>query len=319
VAKCARIVILSSFLLLFGIIPQPVLSQDIGDSWKLEIDYPEEDSANPFILSNGGSVSVGFFVENSGLVEISVEFAYEIPFGGKHEAPEAETIPSGENKSFSLEISEIDVFAFDAEKTEKFSISATVTARQGIPDPLSSSQQREGDLEIPAIFSLSIDISEPFGPMNAGTDTTLLVTVQNNGNAPDGIGDIEIEDDCPLMTTDNGLDSLLIGNIDPGKTMDAELRVSASESHPRRHCDITVTVTSKRSMNTGGNVFAEDEVRISVEPPPKSDSNSNNNDNEVRVDDDSVRSNLPHPNFLYTLMALMIAVNFSPRRPNRKK
>ena len=66
-------------------------------------------------------------------------------------------------------------------------------------------------------------------------------------------------------------------------------------------------------------MFDVDEVRISVDPPPKSDSDSNNNDNEIRVDDDSVRSNLPHPNFLYTLMALMIAVNFSPRHPNRKK
>ncbi|MAH98877.1 MAG: hypothetical protein CMA12_07195 [Euryarchaeota archaeon] len=318
-AKCTRAVILSSFLLLWSIVPQSVLSQDIGDSWKLEIDYPEEDSANPFILSDEGSVSVGFFVENSGLVEISVEFAYEVPFGGKHDAPEAETIPSGENKSFNLEISEIDVFAFEAEKTEKFSITATVTARQGVPDPFSSSQQREGDLEIPAIFSLSVDISEPFGPMNAGTDTILIVTVQNNGNAPDGVGEIEIEDDCPLMTSDNGLDSLLIGNIDAGKSMDAELRVSASESHPRRHCDISIIVTSKRSMNVGGNVFAEDEVRISVEPPPKSGSDTNNNEDEVEMDDDYVRSNIPYPGLLYSLLTLLTAANFSSKYTKRKK
>ena len=318
-AKCTRAVILSSILLLWSIVPQSVLSQDIGDSWKLEIDYPEEDSANPFILSDEGSVSVGFFVENSGLVEISVEFAYEVPFGGKHDAPEAETIPSGENKSFNLEISEIDVFAFEAEKTEKFSITATVTARQGVPDPFSSSQQREGDLEIPAIFSLSVDISEPFGPMNAGTDTILIVTVQNNGNAPDGVGEIEIEDDCPLMTSDNGLDSLLIGNIDAGKSMDAELRVSASESHPRRHCDISIIVTSKRSMNVGGNVFAEDEVRISVEPPPKSGSDTNNNEDEVEMDDDYVRSNIPYPSLLYTLLTLLTAANFSSKYSKRKK
>ena len=317
--KYTRAVVLSGFLLLWSMIPQSVLSQDIGDSWKLEIDYPEEDSANPFILSDGGSVSVGFFVENSGLVEISVEFSYEIPFGGKHDAPEAETIPSGENKSFNLEISEIDVFAYEAEKTEKFSIAATVTARQGIPDPLSSSQQREGDLEIPAIFSLSIEISEPFGPMNAGTDTILIVTVQNNGNAPDGVGDVEIEDDCPLMTSDNGLDSLLIGNIDPGKSMDAELRVSASESHPRRHCDISITVTSKRSMNVGGNVFSEDEVRISVEPPPKSGSDSNNDENIVEMDDDSVRSNLPYPSLFHTSLTLLIAAKLFPKYTKKKK
>ena len=182
----------------------PSSAQEL-DSWELGINYPGEDSTNPFLLSNDGSVKVEFFVENSGLTEITVEFEFNVPFSGKHEAPEGETISAGSNETFDLKISEIDVLSHDAEKKEKFSITATITARQGVPDPLSSSQNREGDLEIPSIFDLSVEISEPFGPMNAGSETILTVTVTNDGNAQDGVGEVDVKDDCPLLTTDNGL------------------------------------------------------------------------------------------------------------------
>ena len=64
-------------LSVFGITPSK--AQEL-DSWELGINYPGEDSTNSFLLSEEGSVEVGFFVENSGVTEITVEFSYEIPF-----------------------------------------------------------------------------------------------------------------------------------------------------------------------------------------------------------------------------------------------
>jgi len=287
----------------------PSSAQEL-DSWELGINYPGEDSTNPFLLSNDGSVKVEFFVENSGLTEITVEFEFNVPFSGKHEAPEGETISAGSNETFDLKISEIDVLSHDAEKKEKFSITATITARQGVPDPLSSSQNREGDLEIPSIFDLSVEISEPFGPMNAGSETILTVTVTNDGNAQDGVGEVDVKDDCPLLTTDNGLDSLLSGNIEAGKQKDANLKVTASESHPKRHCDITVTVTSKREGNGGGNPIAEGEVRVTVEPPPSGDSGSNN---QVGGSDteEAIESNLSAPGAIVAFSGMLGALIFS--------
>jgi hypothetical protein len=276
----------------------------------LGINYPEEDSTNPFLLSSEGSAEVEFFVENSGLTDITVEFEFSIPFSGNHEAPESETISAGSNESFDLKISGIDALTHDAEKKEKFSITATITARQGVPDPLSSSQNREGDLEIPSIFDLAVDITEPFGPMNAGSDTILTVTVTNNGNAQDGVGEVDVKDDCPLLSTNDGLDLLLSGNIEAGKEKDADLRVTASESHPKRHCDITVTVTSKREMGEGGNAIAEDEVRVSVEPPPTEDSGSDSQEGEGSSTGDSVKSNLPAPGIIVALSGLLGALIF---------
>ena len=290
----------------------PTTAQEL-ESWELGINYPGEDSTNPFLLSSEGSAKVEFFVENSGLTDITVEFEFSIPFSGNHEAPEGETISAGSNESFDLKISGIDALTHDAEKKEKFSITATITARQGVPDPLSSSQNREGDLEIPSIFDLAVEITEPFGPMNAGSDTILTVTVTNNGNAQDGVGEVDVKDDCPLLSTNDGLDLLLNGNIEAGKEKDANLRVTASESHPKRHCDITVTVTSKREMGGGGNAIAEDEVRVSVEPPPTEDSESDSQEGGGSSTGDSVKSNLPAPGIIVALSGLLGAL-ICPRK-----
>ena len=296
------------------IIPSTIsLGQEI-DAWELGIEYPNEDASNPFEISKDGKVKVEFFVDNSGFVEITVEFAYEIPFGGEADGPEGETVPAGSNESFELEISGIDVFDFEARKTEAFSITATVTARQGVPDPLNPQQKKEGDLLIPTIYDMRIEVSDPVGPMNAGSDTILRVMVTNTGNVQDKVGDVQITDDCPLLTTDNGLDGLMVGSIAPGNTAEADLRATASESHPRRHCDITVTVSSNGAMNTGGSVVVSDETRVSVEPPQKEaedDGSSNQNDDPV----ESVKSNLPSPGGFATMLTMVIAsAVFSPRK-----
>ena len=287
----------------------PASGQDL-ESWELGIKYPGEDPTNSFVLSDVGSTKVEFFIENSGLTEITVQFEYNIPFGGSHDGPEEESISSGSNETFDLRISGIDVLSQDAEKKEKFSITATITSRQGIPDPLASSQNREGDLEIPPIFDLVVDISEPFGPMNAGSDTILTVTVRNNGNTQDGVAEVDVRDDCPLLTTDNGLDSLMTGNIESGRSKDAELKVTASESHPKRHCDITVSVTSKRNGASGA---SEDEVRVTVEPPPTEDQGSGGQNNVVSETDDSIESNLSAPGLGVLSIGLLAALAYSNR------
>jgi len=274
------------------------------DSWELGIMYPNEDADNPFEVSKDGKVKVEFFVENSGFVEITVEFDYDIPFGGEHDGPEGDTIPAGTNETYDLEISGIDVFSFEARKIETFSITATITERQGVPDPLNTQQNEEGDLIIPTIYDLRIEVGDPIGPMNAGSDTILRVIVTNTGNVQDKVGDVQVSDDCPLLTTDNGLDSLMVGNIAPGKKAEGDLRVSASESHPRRHCDITVTVSSNGAMNTGGSVVVSDESRVSVEPPLReSEPEDSDGENEGTVE--SVKSNLPAPGLISSIASVL--------------
>ncbi|MEC8874633.1 MAG: hypothetical protein VX502_04500 [Candidatus Thermoplasmatota archaeon] len=312
--RSTRSLLLSVAILALLVPASPLMGQDL-DAWDLGIIYPGDDAETPFEISRDGTVRVEFFVENSGFVEIELEFEYEIPFGGEHDAPESATVAAGSNETFDLKVKEIDVFNFEARQEDSFSITATVIARQGVPDPLplDSQQSEEGDLVIPTIYDLRIDVDDPLGPMNAGTDTILRVSVTNTGNVQDKVGDIEVSDDCPLLTADNGLDELMMGNIMPAKAKEADLKVMASQSHPKRHCDITVTVSSNGAMNSGESVVVSDEVRVSVEPPLTNEKAPDEDDPDDP--EEVLSSNLPAPGVLTLLLGFMVALPHHSKRP----
>ena len=312
--RSTRSLLLSVAILALLVPASPLMGQDL-DAWDLGIIYPGDDAEPPFEISRDGTVRVEFFVENSGFVEIELEFEYEIPFGGEHDAPESATVAAGSNETFDLKVKEIDVFNFEARQEDSFSITATVIARQGVPDPLplDSQQSEEGDLVIPTIYDLRIDVDDPLGPMNAGTDTILRVSVTNTGNVQDKVGDIEVSDDCPLLTADNGLDELMMGNIMPAKAKQADLKVKASESHPKGHCDITVTVASNGAMNSGESVVVSDEVRVSVEPPLTNEKAPDEDDPDDP--EEVLSSNLPAPGVLTLLLGFIVALPHHSKRP----
>ena len=197
---------------------------------------------------------------------------------------------------------------------EEFTISATLMTRQGIPIGLpGEGQEAVGDLKIPTIYSLEVDISDPVGAMNAGSDVILTVTVTNKGNVQDKVGEVEASDNCPLLTTDNGLDSLMTSNIGAGQSAEANLIATASESHPRRNCKIEVSVSSNGAMNSGGSVIADDDTTVTVEPPLVAD--EENNDPEDTSDPvEIVSSGLPAPGIATLICVLAIASLVAPRR-----
>ena len=283
-------------------------------SWELGINYPQDNEDVPFSVGTDGGVAIQFFVNNEELVDIGVEFDYEIPFGGEADGPESETIGAGDNKSFTLTVSGIDVWSHAADSKEEFTISATLVSRAGLPISLpGEGQEAGGELKIPTIYSLEVDISDPIGPMNAGTDVILTVTVTNKGNVQDKAGEVEVSDNCPLLTTDNGLDSLMTSNIGSGQSTEANLIATASESHPRRNCKIEVSVSSNGAMNSGGSEIADDDTTVTVEPPldePEENNNPDDSSDPVEV----VSSSLPSPGIVTLICALAIASLAAPRR-----
>jgi len=279
----------------------------------LGIEYPQDNEDVPFNVGTDGGVAIQFFINNEELVDIGIEFDYEIPFGGEADGPESENIGAGDNKSFTLTVSGIDVWSFAADSKEEFTISATLVTRAGLPISLpGEGQDAVGDLKIPTIYSIEVDITDPVGPMNAGSDVILKVTVTNSGNVQDKVGEIEVSDNCPLLTTDNGLDSLMTSNIAPGQSVETNLIATASESHPRRNCKIEVSVSSNGAMNSGGSEIAEDDTTVTVEPPlvePEEDDSTGDSD-PVEV----VSSSLPAPG----LVTLICALAFAYQAPSRR-
>ena len=286
-------------------------------SWELGIDYPQDNEDVPFDVKVDGTASVVFFVGNEELLDIVVEFEYEVPFEGEGEGPESETIGAGENKSFTLEISGIDVWNYAADSKEEFLIRANLVSRAGIPVALpGENREATGELRIPTIYSLEVDISDPVGPMNAGSDAILRVSVVNRGNVQDKVGDVEITDNCPLLTTDNGLDSLMTQNIVAGQTVEADLVATASESHPRRNCKIEVSISSNGAMNSGESSVVSDETTLSVEPPLQNEEGAGGGNGGGETDEVSevVSTSLPSLGIVPIVATLAVAAGYARKR-----
>jgi len=299
-------------VILVSLCPPIGVEAQIPGGWDMGIKYVDDDSSEPFQISDNGGVAIEFFVENSELLEITVQFEYEVPFGGSHDGPEEVGIPGQSNESFELEISGIDVFNFEARKVESFKITATVTARQGTPIAFDEPDSEEGDLIIPTIHNLALEIEDPIGPVNAGAYTILRVSVTNIGNTQDNVGAVEISDDCPLLTTDDGLDELTVGSIEPGGVKRANLKVTASESHPSRRCEVEVSVSSNGAISTGKSVIVSDETKITIEPPKTGNVDDGDSENQEDIED-SVQSNLPFPGLMSILLVLVAATSFRRR------
>ena len=299
------VIFLSGILLMCLMAPLSMSQQPSPPGWDLGIDYPQEDEDEPFKLNNGGSVIVSFFVSNDELLPITVDFTYEVPFEGEFDGPESETIGAGNNKTFSLSISGIDVRDNPAETTEEFNITAILVSRGSVPQPIPDSRTGTGELIIPTIYDLEVRISEPVGPMNSGSEMTLAVYVENLGNVMDRVGSVEVSDNCPLLTVSNDLDTTK--DIVAGNIYSSPIVIAASQSHPQRNCDVEVMISSNGATNSGGSEFAEDSVRVSVESPPTNQEDPESPDDNEDIIEEVVSSNLSFVGILPILSVILLA------------
>ena len=282
-------------------------------NWQLGIKYIGDNDATAFVISENGERAIEFYVHNTEMFEVEVSFEYELPFEGSADGPETEKIQAGDNETFTLNIENIDVFNFDANSKEEMKITASLVTRAGIAVLIPENQESTGDLEIPTVHSISVDLAEPAGAMNAGTDMVLRVTVTNNGNIKDKVGEIDLSDNCPLMTLDNGLDKLLVTDLEKGQSSNADLKITASESHPRKNCKLEITVHSNGAMNSGKSKISEDETSITVEPPltkPVDNQDSNDDDESVTQ---VVDSSLPTSGISVILFSSFMALFYISR------
>jgi hypothetical protein len=251
------------------------------------------------------------------MFEIEVSFTYEVPFDGVEDGPESEKIQAGENETFSLVIEDIDVYNFAANSEEEMKITASLVTRAGVQVLIPENQEAMADLKIPTIYSISVDIDDPVGPMNAGTDMILRVTVTNNGNIKDKVGEIDLSDNCPLMTLDNGLDKLLITDLEKDNSANADLKITASQSHPRKNCKLEITVHSNGAMNAGSSKISEDETSVTVEPPLSKPADNEENSDEEESITEVVDTNLPSSGLMAIMFSTCLAlfyINNNQRR-----
>jgi len=288
---------LLTLILVLAMMPFSATAQDdppdIPAGWEIGIDTPQ-DTEPIFEIGLDGEVSVKFWIDNQNMVAMSLDIEYDIPFDGSANGPETVEVSAQTNKTFDFTINQIDVAAFAASQSDRFIVTGTVTGYSGLPTTGGDSKDGEGNVTIPMVVDLTVDLSESGGPLNAGTTSSLEVIVSNEGNAVDSVYKVTVTDSCPLLDV-GGAEELEGIAIEMGNNLTQTLNISTSESHPTKNCVIEISIQSRGDIDAGRSQTADsDESTVSIVEDRGDISNgdgSSNNDDDTSNDEDVVSKN----------------------------
>ena len=132
-------------LLATAISAQPGIPTD-PFGWDLTIIEPSDGTDYDF--SHEGEVTVEFFIENTGLTDIQIAIDYESPFNASSDGPNQESIGAGENETFTVKLTGVDVITNTAGLAASLKIEATLESRAGTPIGSGDSRSDEVDIRI---------------------------------------------------------------------------------------------------------------------------------------------------------------------------
>ena len=283
---------LLTLILMLALMPFSATAQDdppdIPAGWEIGIDTPQ-DTEPIFEIGLDGEVSVKFWIDNQNMAAMSLDIEFDIPFDGSANGPETVEVSAQTNKTFDFIINQIDVAAFAASQSDRFIVTGTVTGYAGLPTTGGDSKDGEGNVTIPMVVDLTIDLSESSGPLNAGTTSSLDVIVSNEGNAVDSVYKVTVTDSCPLLDV-GGAEELEGIAIEMGENLTQILNITTSDSHPTKNCVIEISIQSRGDIDAGRSQTADsDESTVSIvedrgdtsdggEPSDNDDGSSNDGD-----------------------------------------
>ena len=282
--------------------------------WDLTIIEPS--NGPDYDLSSEGEVTVEFFIENTGLTDIQVAIDYESPFNASSDGPSQESIGAGENETFTVKLTGVDVISNTAGLAASLKIEATLESRAGTPIGSGDARSDEVDIRIPRIYLLMVEDPTVALEFNSGTTMDFDLEVTNHGNSDDRIGDVEIEDDCPLLSisVDEGsdLEKVMKPQMDQNPGM-AKLGIilDISAAHPPRACDIDIRISSHGSKSENTLVWVETTVRIEVVGGEPSEDVEDDSPNDPTI---VTKTNVPAPGVFYLLLSSLLAFGVASNR-----
>ena len=260
--------------MLLALIPTPCEAQDVPvpAGWEMGLVYDDGVSEeDPFTIEED-ETTIRFWIRNDNLVgDIEIALEYESSSDATLAGEESVTVGSGSNDTFTLKMSDIDVWNIAAGTTFEFEIDGELTSWGVTPFPVPvSSQSIDGEIIVPMLYRWEVDIVEIDHPINAGTEFNLHVDLKNMGNTPDSFTSATIEDDCPVLTVDDEpLQSMEGVTSQPGIVNTVSIVFDASSTHPTRKCEIEIEIRSTGVMNGGlGDSVNKDETDVQVDARP---------------------------------------------------
>ncbi len=236
------------------------------------------------------------YIENTRMSQVELELTYEVntwtPY--TYDGPESITVAAGENKTFTITLSndnDYDAREYNPDNTSTL----TVTADEKVGDTSTGNQEIEGTVRVPKVFNLKPEVTLSEDDLYAGSTVDISIQLMNLGNAKDAVKEASAEvRSCPHLTVE-GLDALVNTLVDPtgaqnGKETSAILTLVASESQPRRTCEVTISLVSEGDDTARSTTFDVDVIAYEEETKPTNDGN-NDDDSTASEDGLSMESN----------------------------
>ena len=318
-------IVLSAIMLLALSPTTPVEAQEVPTpfGWEMGLVYSDGASEDDPFQMEEGETSIQFWVRNDNLVgDIHVGFDYDSSSDAWLEGPTHTTVGSGSNDTFTLKLSDLDLWSIPAGTVYDFEIYSELSSvgpRDDVhaPAQIRPSQTIDGEVIVPKLYRWDVDIIDLEHSINAGTKFNLHVDLKNMGNTADSFTSATIEDDCPVLTVDDEPLQSMEGVVaqTPGAVHAITLVFDASSTHPTRKCEIEIQVKSTGVMNGGqGDSTNKDETDVQVEARPvgaqqdQNDASVGDNDgpeNQERVTSDNF---LPLPTLVTSIAILLAAL-----------
>ena len=315
-ASLLTLLIIAPLLATIGTAQPGIPSDPFG--WNLTI-IDSNDGAH-HDLSIDGEVTVEFFIENTGLTNIQVGIEYETPFNASSDGPSTESIEAGENETFTVKLTGVDVRTNAAGLVASLKIEATLETRAGTPIGSGDSRSDEADIRIPRIYQLMVAEPTVALEFNSGTVMDFDLEVTNHGNSEDRIGDVEIEDDCPLLYVSVDETSDLEKTLKPQMDQNPGIAklgfiLDISAAHPPRACNIDISISSHGSKSQNTLVWAEITVSIEVVGVDPSEEIEDDSPNDPTI---VTKTSVPAPGIFYLLLSSLLAFSVTSKRKYRQ-
>ena len=257
------------------------------------------------------------YIDNQRMTEINIDLTIEwdssdIPI--EIDYPESVTVSSSSNETISIMLKNENGYVF--ERSPNSSMVISVTADESVFDQPTSSQEIDGDIVVPSVYDLLVSASDTGEKLYPGSDIEHNFVIENKGNSDDAIGDSEFSiRSCPHMKIE-GMEELEGQVIAVNQIVSYALKVTASEAHPGRTCEVTLSITSTGSKLTSSVKF-EIEVYTAEDSSSGSSQTGNEDSNDLEDNDDSnliESSTLPFISLIEFLTVIFIVNLFYSRR-----
>ena len=256
-----------------------VPSWELGWETNMDGTYELELSGEDDILD-----SIEFFVENQRMGELNLKITLtwdesdDIPIELDYD--ESITIAASENLTFEIEFSDLSGYSF--ERSPDKSMTLLLLAEEVSFDQTVSSQEIDAEVTVPAVYDLTISHSSMDEVLYAGSSIEYGLKVTNNGNGKDVIKMPEASVKSCTSLSVEGLEAIKDTEIQNSTVKDFVIRIVASESHPKRMCEVTISIKSAGNGKISSSMF---EIQVNSNDV-KEDANDNSNSGDGTIETD---------------------------------